>query len=198
MIDKMNIKINEKESLAAKSTDKEDKFIPNPTGEIFDYFIYPDGKKVLIHHGKNLVVNVARNLMAALMKSEAGFGGITYWAIGSGSSEWSDESPPAPELTDTALLSETYRKAVVPASDIVFLDESEEETLDVTNKIKITVTFSESEGNGSLREFGLFGGDASAVSGSGIMINRKTHGLIYKTSSLQLQRVLILTFPYGE
>ena len=122
-----------------------------------------------------------------------GYLGATYWAVGAGSDTWSDLAPPSPSTSDTQLFAETYRKAIT-AGDVEFLDISNVVSATPTNKIEITVTFDETEANGPLREFGIFGGLASGVANSGLMVNHKIHPLIYKTNALQLERVLRLTF----
>jgi hypothetical protein len=163
------------------------------TGEVFDYIIYPDGTKELMRHDFNIIVDNCSVLIACLFKNSPTHSGILYWAVGSGSESWGDEGQPDPLVSDTQLLNETYRKAI-NVEDIIFLDGSNEETLTPTRKIQITGRFLYSEANGKLREFGLFGGDATGIKDSGLMINRKTHPLIVKTSGLQLERVLRITF----
>lgn len=160
--------------------------------QVIDKIIYPDGK-VEVREYYNTVVNDCSKLIACLMKAQAGYSGISYWAVGSGLSSWSNDNPPAPSVTDTKLTTETYRKAISP-SDIKFLDANNAETSSITNKIQIKVTFNENEANGELREFGLFGGNATSTVNSGIMINRKTHGLIYKTSGMKLERTIRIVF----
>jgi hypothetical protein len=164
-------------------------------GEVTDYLIYADGRRELarpVDH--NLIVNNCSVLIACLMKGEVGYSGAAYWAVGSGSDTWSDTVPPSPLITDSQLTAETYRKAIVPATDIVFLDSSNVVSATPTNKIQITVTFFEIEANGPLREFAIFGGLASSTLNSGFMINHKIHPLIYKTNALQLERILRITF----
>ena len=159
---------------------------------ITDKITYPDGTQKVIEH-INTVVDDCSRLIASLMKGQAGMTGITYWAVGSGAGNWDNNNPPEPVVGDTKLLNETFRKAI-SASDITFLDSSDKPTTSVTNKLQISVTFTETEANGELREFGLFGGKATATRNSGIMINRKTHGLIYKTSGMRLERIIRIVF----
>jgi len=163
-------------------------------GEVFDYFVYPDGRKVLAREpDHNLIVANCSVLIACLMKGESGYAGAAYWALGSGSETWSDVAPPSPLTSDTQLTAETYRKAIT-SGDMEFLDVDNNTSVTPTNKIQITVTFTETEANGPLREFGIFGGLADGTANSGLMINHKIHPLIYKTSALQLERVLRLSF----
>jgi hypothetical protein len=160
-----------------------DRLIDAKTGELIKEYNYC-----------NTVVNDCSKLIACLMKAQAGYGGLKYWAVGKGDSQWNNDAPPSPAVTDTKLLVETYRKAIVPATDIVFLDTNNAETATVTSKIQIKVTFLESEANGELREFGLFGGTADGTANSGLMVNRKIHPLIYKTSGMKLERVIRVQF----
>ena len=159
---------------------------------IIDKITFADGTQEVIEH-INTVVDDCSKLIASLMKGQSGYKGITYWAVGSGAGNWDNNNPPAPSVGDTKLLNETFRKAI-SASDITFLDSSDKPTTSVTNKLQISVTFTETEANGELREFGLFGGKATATRNSGIMINRKTHGLIYKTSGMRLERIIRIVF----
>ena len=160
--------------------------------KVTDVITYPDGKKEVREYF-NTVVDDCSRLIACLMKGQDGYKGITYWAVGSGAETWDNANPPAPTVGDTKLFNETYRKAI-NASDITFLDSNDKPTTSITNKLQIRVVFTESEANGELREFGLFGGNATATKNSGIMINRKTHGLIYKTSGMTLERTIRIVF----
>lgn len=160
--------------------------------KVTDVITYPDGRKEVREYF-NTVVDDCSRLIASLMKRQAGHTGIAYWAVGSGAGTWDNANPPAPQESDVKLVNETFRKAIQP-SDIVFLDENDAVTELVTNKIQVKVSFLEAEANGELREFGLYGGDATATKDSGIMINRKTHGLIYKTSGMMLERTIRIVF----
>jgi hypothetical protein len=153
------------------------------------------GEEYELPVGYNLVVDDCSRLIASLMKKHAGYEGIKYWEVGEGQSSWNDASPPAPNASDKSLNKATFRKAV-GASDISFIDANANVTSSVTNRIQVVVTFGSTEANGYLREFGLFGGgsDCNATLGSGIMVNRKTHGVIFKTSGIELVRTLRLTF----
>src|SRR3712207_3200886 len=93
----------------------------------------------------------------------------------------------------TLFRSETFRKKL-EAVNIKFLNERDEVSESVTNKLSITVFFDKNEALGALREFALFGGNATGVKDSGIMINRKTHGLIYKSKGMTLKREIIISF----
>lgn len=154
------------------------------------------GDEVKLQKGYNTVVDNASKLIAALIKRHTNYSGALFWEVGSGDVSWSDANPPSPTKSDFKLLNPTFRKAIQLA-DIAFIDGSNNVTASVTNRIQITVKFLSNEANGPLREFGIFGGGTDAVAGtlgSGLMINRKTHGLIYKTDTIELTRVLRFTF----
>jgi hypothetical protein len=54
--------------------------------------------------------------------------------------------------------------------------------------------FDENTANGPLREFGVFGGNATGLLGSGIMCDRVIHQVVNKNSNMALQRKLRFTF----
>lgn len=178
-------------------TSSEDIFAPKFKGEIFDTLTNVETGEVTELHGYNLVVDSASTLIAALIKNHSTFvgKGVLFWEVGSGLSSWSDSSPPAPVKSDTKLLTPYFRKTI-GADDVEFIDADGNVTSSITNRLQIKVKFGTGEANGYLREFGLFGGNGavSGTLGSGYMINRKTHGVIYKTSAMELERVLKLTF----
>lgn len=159
---------------------------------ITDKITYADGTQEEIEH-INTVVDDCSKLIASLMKGQSGYKGITYWAVGAGAGSWDNNNPPEPSVGDTKLLNESFRKAVT-ADNVTFLDSGDKPTSSITNKLQITITFTEGEANGELREFGLYGGNATNIKDSGFMINRKTHGLIYKTSGMRLERVIRIIF----
>jgi hypothetical protein len=144
----------------------------------------------------NLVVDACSKLIAALIKGDATYASDAnyklYWEVGSGNGSWNDASPPNPVAGDTTLLAPLERKQI-QAADMKYIDGSNNTSASVTNRLEITVKFLSAEANGSLREFGIFAGNATTTLGSGFMINRKTHGIIFKTTGIELQRTLRLT-----
>ena len=160
------------------------------TGQITDR-IFKNGILVEERVGHNLVVNTALNLIMALLKRQSGYSGIQYWAVGSGASSW-DSSLPSPTAGDTRLTAEIGRVAIDP-SEIVFLNGSLQVSSTPTNIIQITHTFGVNDCNGSWREFGIFGGNATASANSGIMINKRNHEVITKTSEMTVERVMRFT-----
>lgn len=160
------------------------------TGEIIDE-IYRDGKLVDRIVGHNLIVNSAMKLVMALLKGESGYSRIQYWAIGSGLSSWGS-NPPDPEINATRLTNEIGRVAIA-ANEIVFLDADFNISSNPTNILRIKHTFGANDCNGEWREFGLFGGNATASANTGMMINKKHHAVITKTSDMTIDRTMRFT-----
>lgn len=160
------------------------------TGHIVDR-IYKNGELVDVVEGHNLVVNSFLKLVMALCKGQSGYGGISYWAIGSGATSW-DTSMPDPEINASRLTAEIGR-VPISASDIKFLTADLVETSSPTNILQIKHTFGPSDCNGKWREFGLFGGNASGTANSGIMINKRHHSVITKTNEMSIERTMTFT-----
>lgn len=162
------------------------------TGQYKDTIRYADGR-VEVREGHNLVVDGIYKLITSLLSNKSGYKGLGYWAIGEGLSSWNSTTPPSPSESDTRLTAEIGR-VEISASNMVWLDESNEVSSTPTNKLRVRVTFGNSACVGSWREFGIFGGDATSTRDSGIMINHKTHGLIVKTAEMEIEREIIFTF----
>lgn len=160
-------------------------------GEFTDTIRHADGR-VEVREGHNLIVNDIGKLIACLFKKESGYTGLGFWAIGSGQDAW-DSSSVQPSVTDANLNTEFFRKAI-PASNIKFLNPSNGESSTPTNKIGITLTFTENEANGKWREFSIFGGNATSSLNSGIMINHKIHGVLVKDNTMVIERQIRFTF----
>lgn len=147
----------------------------------------------------NLVVNQCNLLLSMLMKRHAGMEGILYCAIGEGEEAW-DTNRPIPLMPDTQLTSEVYRKPI-SADQMIYLDEDGQPTGVPTGRLDITVEFRGedmvSNGTQPVREFGLFGGDATDHANSGYLINRVTHDRYDLTPLLTLNRKIRLTFTGG-
>lgn len=160
------------------------------TGEIIDRIHYKDGR-VEERKGHNLVVNSFLNLVMCLLKKQSGYSGIQYWAVGSGASSW-DNRMPTPEIGATRLTAELGR-VPISASEISFLDSNYNKVSTPTNIIQIEHTFGANDCNGVWREFGIFGGNASATANSGIMINKRHHAVITKTEEMTVERIMRFT-----
>lgn len=172
------------------------------TGEVFDSVVavkdttfngkeLKAGEEMQLGKGFNLVVENFSVVVATLLKGEASFLGKLYWEVGSGEEDWNDASPPSPTAKDLQLVKPTYRK-LIQNKDITYLDSESKPTAERTNKIEILCSFGTGEANGALREFSLFSGGDEEL-GSGLIINRKTHGKIYKTPEIELRRKIHFT-----
>lgn len=178
------------------------------TGEIHDTvkfledmeFTTPTGEVVMGKTGESLTLEVANNLVldsfskiiALLIKGDDTFYKNLWWEMGRGASSWSNEAPPSPLAGDVGLLTPFYRKRI-DLADVKFIDAKGDPSEDITNRLEISLKLLSSEANGDLREFGIFSGGTVAL-GSGIPINRKTHGLIYKTSGIEITRKIHFKF----
>lgn len=162
----------------------------NMTGEITDR-IFKNGVLVEERHGHNLVVNSFLRLVMCLLKKQSGYTGIQYWAVGSGAASW-DSNMPTPDINATQLTAELGRVAI-PASEIVFLDSNYDETSTPTNIIQVKHVFGTADCNGVWREFGLFGGNATSNSNSGILINKRHHAVLTKTNEMTVERTMRFT-----
>jgi len=147
----------------------------------------------------NRIVEGCNELLAALMKREPGFSGILYWAVGEGKPVW-DNLMPSPGAGDRQLSAEVARKAL-PVADIVYLDENNQVVGEPTPRLQITAAFTREELGGEgprfLREFGLFGGNATNVANSGWMIDYVIHPRIQVAVGMTLMRSLHLAFGVG-
>ena len=160
------------------------------TGQITDR-IYKNGVLVDEIVGHNLVVNSFLNLVMCLLKQQNGYSGIQYWAVGSGASSW-DSNMPTPDIGATRLTAELGR-VPISASEISFLDSNYNVVSTPTNILQIKHTFGASDCNGVWREFGIFGGNATDSTNSGIMINKRHHAVITKTEEMTIERIMRFT-----
>jgi hypothetical protein len=160
-------------------------------GEVTDRITYPDGT-VEVQEGHNIVVNDISKLLACFIKFESGYvGGDLYWAVGDGQVAW-DDTPYTPVDTATKLQSEVFRKAITARN---FIDANGNVVSGVTNRLELSIVLESGEANGySLREFGIFGGNATGTKDSGLMVNHKTHSRIDKVEGMKIERSVRFTF----
>lgn len=168
-------------------------------GRWFDLLKHPDGSTEPGEHGefewgKNQIQNVFATLLATWLRAEAGYDRIGFMGIGSGLVSW-DTTPPAQPYSDTTLTTEYFRKAI-PQVDIVYIDPITDIPTGGTpsSKVEITVDLLSAEANGTMREFGLFGGTATVALDSGEIVNWIVHSRIDKDSSLEIQRKVRIEF----
>lgn len=99
----------------------------------------------------NLFVTAGKESIADRLAGDANRGIVTYCAVGTGTN--------APALTDTQLQTELFRKLIALRSQ--------------SGKIASFRTYyNASEANGTLREAGLFGDDATGTANSGTLFCR--------------------------
>lgn len=163
----------------------------NVIGEYKDTIRYADGT-VEVFEDHNLIVDGLYKIITSLLSAKGGYGGLQYWAIGSGNPSWDSELPD-PTTNDTRLTQEIGRKQI-QSSDFAWVDSLGEVQSTPTNRLRVRVTFTNSECVGSWREFGIFGGNATSTANSGIMMNHKHHALVTKTAEMEIEREIIFTF----
>jgi hypothetical protein len=173
----------------------------NIIGRYQDTLIDKNGN-VKKHEIKNNQVQLsALKLISSLFKNQANTIGIQYIALGSGDTTWDllpNNKPNPMPTSNTTLTNEVFRKAI-PTSDIVFVDPTGAFgqgaiSQSPTTRLRITTQIEANEANVSLREFSLFGGNATNVEDTGFMINWVAHPLIEKTDDVVLNRMIELDF----
>ena len=153
---------------------------------------YEGGKLVHSYESPNVIVNTASILIARLLKdSSEPTSGISNLAVGSGNAGWDLFDPPAPSTSQTVLENELYRKKIDLTTFVHPV--TGEPTTVPTNIVDYAVTFGESEAVGPIVEMGLFGGEATAQSNTGTMINWRTFPVINKTSTMTLTIIFRIT-----
>lgn len=133
----------------------------------------------------NIIVFRCLDLLANLLKNQSGIDGLLYLAVGEGAEGW-DESPQGEDPSTRQLVKEIFRKKIDSVNQISYSEE--------TKTLIINVEFDPDEAVGTLREFGLFGGDATDTPNSGFLINYKIHPRIDKTTTRILKRSIHLAF----
>jgi hypothetical protein len=112
-----------------------------------------------------------------------------YLAVGAGDPAW-DRTPLLLEPGVLRLNRELARKAVT-ADGVEFLDAAGTPSAAATACLRLRVRFGSDEGNGTLREVGLFAG-ASEEADSGVLVSYFSHAPIEKTAEMSLERSLRL------
>jgi len=150
-----------------------------------------------IREGNNIIVTVASNLMAELMRGIIGdltrvqVDGIKVLAVGTGGIGWDLQNPPAATLVQTLLENELYRKEF---DSVNYIDTMGSVTPTRTNIIDLTTVFDTTEANGALVEMGLFGGNNALLTNDGSIVNYFTFPVLNKTASNTLTIVWRLVF----
>lgn len=147
-------------------------------GLVYDELIDIKTGKKIYSQSHNLVVNKFYDLVGGLLKGQASFGGILYWAIGEGEgTSWDSLTPAERDAKSLVTLTTLYNEIARVAVSISYLDAALSPTSTITNRLQITASFGASL-SGYLREFSLFGGDATVSLDSGYMVNHKAHVVI--------------------
>jgi hypothetical protein len=144
----------------------------------------------------NLVLDGAFKLLAALLKRDPGAEGILYWAVGAGHAGW-DEQPAATVARTSRLTAEVLRLQV-PREAIRFVDARGVETPEESPDLEVRLAFVWPDEAVTLREFGVFGGDATDQADSGIMINHVIHRRLVLEPGQRLSRELRLSFGRSD
>lgn len=143
--------------------------------------------------GFNQIQNSFRTLLACWAREESGYGRIGFMGIGTGLPGW-DTTPPVQSYDQSTLEAEYYR-LTIPQGEIIFIDPiTGSPAGSPTNKLEITVIIGYSAANGTMREFGLFGGTATSTLDTGEMVNWIVHDRIDKTSGFEIQRKVRIEF----
>jgi hypothetical protein len=158
-------------------------------GQVFATAHYADGSTEDRFLGDNLVVTTAGNIVAQLCRGYTGGNpnaapavvgvsdgptfGITHMALGNVGPL---QNPPTPQLSDTSLSSEYFRKAI---SQTQYINEEDgTQAALVTNVVDFITNFQIGEPAGTLTEVALYGGVDNAgnpaSTGGGIMFSRRT------------------------
>jgi beta-lactam-binding protein with PASTA domain len=155
------------------------------SGQFTDILRDPRGGETAFPARSNLVVARALDLVAGLLARRPALAGLLYWAVGSGDPAWDPmAAPPAPDRRAPALVKEVYRKRLAPG-DLSYDP--------ATHVLTVRATFLPGEATADLREFGIFGGDASGLPGSGYLFNTARHAVVHKAADQSLARSLKLT-----
>ena len=113
-----------------------------------------------------------------------------FVAVGAGQPEWDDALPEC-DLAMRQLASEVGRKAVPPEA-IAYLDENDAIVATPTPRLQVVATFGENEVVGTLREYGLFGGDAAVAANTGDLLAYYVHEQVEKRVGTTLVRRIVI------
>lgn len=168
--------------------------MPRPIGKWKDTYVYRDGRVIEHEWKSNQIQDTQATLCAILMKGTrdgeiSSFSGIEWFAVGEGDPSW-DLSPPAKDQAQTTLESELWRSDVDSGTQVFYLDPDTEAISGTPTRMlqfNLVIPF---DVVGDLREFGMFGGNATVAADSGYMVNWISHDLTEKDSTFQILRTL--------
>lgn len=133
----------------------------------------------------NTIVDNTWPLLAGLLKNDPALAGILYWAVGEGDPNW-ETATATPSPGADRLYLESARQAI-DANNIAYLNPDSSVSATPTSCIEVSAVFRWPEDR-QLREFGLFGGDASEAADSGMLINYVIHPRIDLDGGTDLTR----------
>lgn len=143
----------------------------------------------------NLIVLDFSKLVCALLKIQPGYTGLQYWAIGSGESSWDDLTTADRAAKSNTGLHQLYNEVARTSIVMDFITADNVVTSSLTNRLEIRATFGLSI-SGSIREFGIFGGNATSAKNTGKMIDHKAHAVVsfnVDAAEMTWNRILRLT-----
>lgn len=152
------------------------------------------GEQTIIHDGQSNLITIGFGyLVASLLKGDATFGfPLTFWAVGEGEGDfWDDLSTEIRQGKSIFELTQLYDEIDRQPVSIEFIDENNDVVIGgPTNRIEVRAVFGP-DVVGTLREFGVFGGDATTSANTGLMIDHKSHTAINLNNTPGQQNVLI-------
>jgi len=129
--------------------------------------------------------------------------GISYIDYGSGDASWDLPATVVDQPSSDAKIHNAVYRQEISQNQISFVPDGDpfggnQSSLTPTNRIRVSLTLTELEFVGQLREFGLFcryGDDIAnqALINQGLIFNWVVHPLIDKDDSLRLERVVEIT-----
>lgn len=134
--------------------------------------------------------------LATCLKNEGSTEASFSIAIGRGQTTW-DRTLPVYDRGIEQLLDEVIRKPISPA-DINYLDESGRPSETAAPRLQIQMDFAAGEGEGTLRECGLFFNQENGPE-TGVLVSYFMHLRIEKGPGMSLQRSIQLDLtPHGN
>jgi len=161
---------------------------------LYDTLLVPaTGERTIIHNGlSNLIVVGFGYLVAALLCGGADDSlPLRYWAVGSGEGAfWDDLTVEQRQAKSMFPMTQLYTEVARVSTQNIFIDDNDDPSASVTNRVEVQAIFGP-DVSGNLREFGIFGGDATAGANTGLMIDHKAHMTINLNVTSGLEQVLI-------
>jgi hypothetical protein len=120
-------------------------------------------------------VNFGKHFLQAVQQNS---NNPMYLAIGSGDATWDDGTVPEPDLNTTQLLSESHRILInQDDTGYQFVDPDDYEILSAipTTCLRVTGLIGNGAFTGTIREWGLFGVNASIAPNTGTLLSYGNH-----------------------